>query len=1017
MTLMVGIYPVYGQDEGLIAHWKLDEVNGDQVSDSVGEHNGWLLGYPDDSQWTEGIIDGARMFDGVDDFVWMEEYKGISGGHSRTTAAWIKTAETGNIISWGRQELTRSWCLNVNFSTWGTRGALFLVVMGGVIIGETDLRDNKWHHVAAVLENDGTPDVSEVKLYVDGRLEGFSFVAEGAIDTSDDINVQLGAWTIGISANKYFNGLIDDVRIYNKALSLEEIQALQIKYGGGTGEPNAPYQIHTAAHMQAIGTDPNDWDKHFILMADIDLGSYTGDSFNIIGNYLEPFTGSFDGNGKKISNFIYSTSSEHIIGIFGLANGPDVEIKDLVLIDVNIVSSGDWVGALVGALSGTVTNCSSSGNITGNDSVGGLLGSSSGIVTNCYSTATVFGTLRIGGIAGGNGGTILNCFSAGSVNGGRHAGGLVGENEGSISKCYTMSSVFGTGENTGGFVGINDWGGNTSNCYSMSNVSGSFSSHDNVGGFAGENGMTGEILNCYSAGQVNANTSSTGGLVGLNYNTVTDSFWDTQTSGQSYSAGGSGKTTEQMQTMSTFTDAGWDFTTPIWKMACECGNYPRLQWEVLKYDVGSGTMEDPYLICTAEQMNAIGANPNDWDKCFKLMADIDLSPYTSTQFNIIGTETAPFTGTFDGNGKTISNLSYISTETDYIGLFRCIHALGGGIRNLGLIDPNIIAGEGEYVGSLVGKLSAGWISGCYVLGGRVSGHWSVGGLVGTNDSSSGWLSRCYASSNVSGDACIGGLIGYSRGLINECFSSKSVSSNADVIGGLIGTNHANGEIANSFSSANVFGGRNHTGGIAGMNAGTIFNCYSSGNVMGNSWVGGLVGSGSNGSYTKCFWDNTINPLLTGIGDTTDPNVIGESTVNMHMESTFTNWDFINIWKICEGMNYPKLAWQVPLPGDFVCPDGVEINDLAVLVEQWLLEKLSADISPDGGDGFVDFSDWAVFAAGWQSTPDIDELAIFVEQWLQLGASSADIIPPGRDGIVNMLDFAALADNWLAGVYN
>ncbi|MHC4325652.1 MAG: hypothetical protein ACYSUX_15400, partial [Planctomycetota bacterium] len=79
----------------------------------------------------------------------------------------------------------------------------------------------------------------------------------------------------------------------------------EVKYGGGTGEPNDPYQIWTAEQMNAIGAEPNDWGKHFKLMADIDLAQYTGEQFNIIGyeriydqrtNDLKPFKGVFDGN-------------------------------------------------------------------------------------------------------------------------------------------------------------------------------------------------------------------------------------------------------------------------------------------------------------------------------------------------------------------------------------------------------------------------------------------------------------------------------------------------------------------------------------------------------------------------------------------------------------------------------------------------------------------------------------------------------------------------------------------------
>jgi len=140
-----------------------------------------------------------------------------------------------------------------------------------------------------------------------------------------------------------------------------------------------------------------------------------------------------------------------------------------------------------------------------------------------------------------------------------------------------------------------------------------------------------------------------------------------------------------------------------------------------------------------------------------------------------------------------------------------------------------------------------------------------------------------------------------------------------------------------------------------------------------------------------------------------------------MQSAFifaaAGWDFVNIWDICDGTNYPKLAWQMPVLGDFGCPDGVDWADLSLLCEYWLFEELSADVWPDGGDGFVNFFDWAIFADGWQVTNDIFDLAEFADQWLKTGANYliADIAPgSGGDGIVNMPDFAALANNWLAG---
>jgi hypothetical protein len=111
-----------------------------------------------------------------------------------------------------------------------------------------------------------------------------------------------------------------------------------------------------------------------------------------------------------------------------------------------------------------------------------------------------------------------------------------------------------------------------------------------------------------------------------------------------------------------------------------------------------------------------------------------------------------------------------------------------------------------------------------------------------------------------------------------------------------------------------------------------------------------------------------------------------------------------------------LRWQIP-PGDFVCPDNVEMNDLAVLCEEWQLEVIPADVWPEDGDGIVNFFDWAVLANQWELMIDYDSLTGFVDQWLKTGVRYciADIAPDGGDGIVNMSDFVILANNWLKGL--
>jgi hypothetical protein len=446
-----------------------------------------------------------------------------------------------------------------------------------------------------------------------------------------------------------------------------------------------------------------------------------------------------------------------------------------------------------------------------------------------------------------------------------------------------------------------------------------------------------------------------------------------------------------------------------------------------KYGGGNGTPSEPYLISTAEQMNLIGTDFNDWDKHFRLINDIDLAAYTGTSFNLIGTPASPFTGTFDGNDNRILNFTYTSTATDYIGLFRYVYDPNAEIKNLHLTAPHIDAGTGWFVGALAGRLT-GTLSGCHIEDGYVSAESKVGGLVGQTY---GWIENCSSSCSVSGDTYVGGLVGYNEDYISTCYSTGQVFGNG-YTGGLIGRNKL-GQIYDCYSRSDVSGDA-YVGGLVGYNDEDIFTCYSTGVVSGDSNVGGLVGYNFQlfgAVVTDSFWDiNTSGQTESGGGTSA-------STTQMQIKSTFTDagWDFLTVWDICDWMNYPRFIWQPRLPSDFVCPYGVEINDLAVFVRQWLFLRLSADILPDENDGIVNFLDYAAFAAAWQSTPsssnwnpdcdiapeggndviDGGDIFLFLQQWLQFGASYADTTPDGGDDIVNLLDYAALADTWLAGL--
>ncbi|MCF7956403.1 MAG: hypothetical protein K9M75_11415 [Phycisphaerae bacterium] len=214
---------------GLAGYWPLDGASGDVARDMSGNGNDGIVSGGAEWAPSGGVVNGVLGFDGVDDYVSINDYKGVVGGKSRTVSAWIKTSSAGIIVNWGTSGISGGkWILHLNDTVgWGgDTGTLRVSVGDGRIVGTTDLRDDQWHHVAAVLVDDGSPDVSEVKLYVDGELETVSYIGQEPVNTVSGDDVSIG---------NIFTGFIDEVRIYNRAFSQEEVQLL---YNNPSDDPN-----------------------------------------------------------------------------------------------------------------------------------------------------------------------------------------------------------------------------------------------------------------------------------------------------------------------------------------------------------------------------------------------------------------------------------------------------------------------------------------------------------------------------------------------------------------------------------------------------------------------------------------------------------------------------------------------------------------------------------------------------------------------------------------------------------
>ena len=648
---------------------------------------------------------------------------------------------------------------------------------------------------------------------------------------------------------------IDEGRDYPH-LAWENLPAFVIAgptYGGGAGTLEDPYLIYTPEELNTIGLSFCDRDKHFKLMTDIDLSGLDGKdgrhAFNIIGTSDDnAFTGVFDGNGYAILHL--TIAGEDNLGLFGYL-GSGAEVSDLAIVDVNITSAY---------------------------SSGGLVGRNGGIVTQCYSTGAVSGTgdhSAVGGLVGHNGGTVTRCYSTAAVSGGT-VGGLIASNSGTATHCYSTSAVSGS---------------------------------DSVGGLVGQQNHAGSVIHCYSTGIVNG-TSSVGGLVGSSGSGILHSVWDMETSGLLGSTGGVGLTTAEMMDPYMLGLNGFA-NDPNWVL--DSGrDYPRLAWEgtpgqiIPQPDIdwleGQGMTDSPYRIDAADQLILLGKAGILWDRHFTLNADIDLDPNRPDVPVFAHAAVQDFMGVFDGNGHVIRHLTIRGGS--YLGLFGRL-ASSAEVKNLGILDVNI-TGSGSYVAGLVGQ-NAGNVIHCYSTG-VVSGSEYVGALLGYN---TGTVAHCYNTGSVSGEKhLVGGLAGDNRGTLSACYNTGSVSG-ASFVGGMVGHNPF-GRVTNCYSSGSV-NGTSMVGGLVGFNLGDVNCCYSAGAVKGIISVGGLVGAAVH-VVTASFWDIQTSDQTRSDGGGTGKTTAQMQTASTFVDAGWDFVGEVangteDIWWIDEGKDRPRLSWE------------------------------------------------------------------------------------------------------------
>ncbi|MBW8035063.1 MAG: hypothetical protein FVQ79_05380, partial [Planctomycetes bacterium] len=396
--------------------------------------------------------------------------------------------------------------------------------------------------------------VDEVELHITG------FDDPIIVNGTYDLAVPYG-WSGTIIPSKPGRVFLPDDMTFNNVTDQQTTARFDVTYtySGGNGSEIDPFQISDANDLRNMADDPLNWDKHFIVTNNIDMGDPNTPNMNTITPFGDfPFSGTFDGQGFSIIDMNIS-SQDHYAALFGDVGKsyfePDAEptIKNLTLINPTIINHNDtdtgclagYVGSatiencivegghvtgvfasgLVGKNYGTIRNCHAIDVYVEGYYAGGLVERNNGIITDCSASGTVIGYYCVGGLVGASGrkdrpvSIIQNCWSSCSVvctslHEYYPAGGLIGDNESIVIDCYATGDVSGNHQ-VGGLIGRSASYDDiiVENCFATGDVSGV----DEVGGLIGANYS--DISQCYSTGDVTGN-SQIGGLIGANFSHI-----------------------------------------------------------------------------------------------------------------------------------------------------------------------------------------------------------------------------------------------------------------------------------------------------------------------------------------------------------------------------------------------------------------------------------------------------------------------------------------------------------------
>jgi filamentous hemagglutinin family protein len=802
---------------------------------------------------------------------------GGNGGFIETNAARVEVADGTKVTTAAPNGLTGSWLIDPSDFT--------VAPSGGDITGATLSSELAGGNVT-ILSSSGT-----VVTNGSGNINVDDTVSWSAntltLNAYNNININSpmnGSGTASLAllygqgaSNGVINGVAASYNV-NAPISLPAGPNFSTQLGSAGTVINYTV-VDTMSDLQNIN---NNLSANYVLGASLDatnVNSWTPlgtDGASHVLNSGNGFSGIFDGLGNTISNLTISLPGSSDVGLFGYSSGM---IRNIGLVNVTAYGLGN-TGTLVGFNAGSISNSYSSAGFVYGDgyniddfdagpgNFGGLVGVNRGSINNSYTTGYVYGVRNqypllpatpVGGLVGLNYGSISKSYSTSTVQGGCWVGGLVGINAGSISESYATGTVgiqVGEATDVGGLVGSNY--GPITNSYATGTVVGA----SQVGGLVGGNNSsvffmdfsspTTMISNSYATGSVSGlpniiNGSppviNTGGLVGNGQAVLTsNSYWNTQTSGQTISEGGSGLTTAQMQSASNF--AGWNIATTggsgdVWRIYTG-STFPLLIDLLTPLTLASSTVTYNGSVQTGPTTTvsgvlgaaATGTNAGSYDGYYSTQQGYDITGGSLT----IDPASVTLSGTRVYDGTTIVAGSILSA----------VGVDGQTFSVTGAGDPSNLSSKNVQTDSALA---------------------TVTGLT-LGSSANGGLASNYALSTTGSSITITPApITISAVSDSKTYDGTTNASAIPIVGGTIFSGDSLSTLSESFASKNVMGANGSTLNVNSfvISDGNNGNNYSvtvesaSGTITPLSsvvWVGGATGNWS----TASNWAGGIIPI-------------------------------------------------------------------------------------------------------------------------------------------------------------